>query len=261
MLSESLGNSKSLGNFIAFSVGLVLIVLVTFGLLTWLHIPTGNFLDWIVGTASFWWLMAIVTVPWNVYFTAKSVLDNAQESMTKGIPVNSEQQGYAAVVARRALQIAIALHLLSAIGLYLLAATGISAIGYISSGAALLFTGLRPAIAFYQYLVIRLNGLNQSFKYPREDILEVRGRLMEMEKTLKALSKKLDQNHQQHQDQLDTLRQDFSRLATAHEDLKATNQAAHQQLSREAQTALAQINEDSQFLNHAREIIRFFKTA
>lgn len=253
--------SKSLGNFIAFSVGLVLIVSVTFGLLTWLHIPTGNFLDWMVGTASFWWLMAIVTVPWNVYFTAKSVLDNAQESMNKGIPVNLEQHRYVDVVARRALQIAIALHLLSAIGLYLLAATGISAIGYISSGAALLFTGLRPAIAFYQYLVIRLNSLNQSFKYPREDILEVRGRLIEIEQTLKALTKKLDQNHQQHQDNLDTLRQDFSRLATAHEDLKATNQAAHQQLSREAQTALAQINEDSQFLNHAREIIRFFKSA
>lgn len=254
-------SSKSLGNFIAFSVGLVLIVLVTFGLLTWLHIPTGNFLDWIVGTASFWWLMAIVTVPWNIYFTAKSVLDNAQESINKGITVNPEQQRYVTVVARRALQIAIALHLLSAIGLYLLAATGISAIGYISSGAALLFTGLRPAIAFYQYLVIRLNGLNQSFKYPREDILELRGRVTQIEQTLKALTEQLQDNHQQHQRNLDTLRQDLSRLATAHEDLKATNQAAHQQLSREAQTALAQINEDSQFLNHAREIIRFFKSA
>ena len=253
--------SKSLGNFIIFSIGLVLIVLVTFGLLTWLHIPTGNFLDWIVGTASFWWLMAIVTVPWDIYFTAKSVLDNAQESINKGITVNPEQQGYVRVVARRSLQIAIALHLLSAIGLYWLAAAGISAIGYIGSGAALLFTGLRPAIAFYQYLVFRLNHLDQTFKYPRQDILELRGRMNDIEQTLKALTNKLDENGRQHQSQLNTLRQDLSRLATAHEDLKNINEAAHQQLSRESQSAIAKLNEDSQFLNHAREIIRFFKSA
>ncbi len=253
--------SKNLGGFIAFSIGLVLVVLVTFGLLNWLHIPTGNFLDWIVGTASFWWLIAIVTVPWNVYFTARFVLDNAQESQSKGIVVKAEQQQYVAGVARRALQIAIALHLLSALGLYWLAASGISAIGYISSGAALLFTGLRPAIAFYQYLVLRLRSLNESFKYPREDMLELRGKVLEIQGELKVLTDVLDDHQKEHQRLIEALRQDLTRLATSHEDLKAVNQAAHDRLAREAQTALAQISEDAQFLNHAREIIRFFKTA
>ncbi len=36
---------------------------------------------------------------------------------------------------------------------------------------------------------------------------------------------------------------------------------SHEQLSREAQNAIAQLNEDSQFLGHVREIIRFVKTA
>jgi hypothetical protein len=46
---------------------------------------------------------------------------------------------------RKSLWLAIGLHILSTIGLYLLAIAGISAVGYISSGAALLLTILRPA--------------------------------------------------------------------------------------------------------------------
>jgi hypothetical protein len=63
------------------------------------------------------------------------------------------------------------------------------------------------------------------------------------------------------QRQWESLRQDITRLASSLEEFKAINQADHAHLAREAQQAIAQLSEDSQFLNQARELIRFFKTA
>ena len=48
---------------------------------------------------------------------------------------------------------------------------------------------------------------------------------------------------------------------TALEKLRADNKSDHDRLSREAQQAISQLSSDSQFLDHVREIIRFFKTA
>jgi hypothetical protein len=253
-------------SFIGFSAGLVILMLLSFGLLQWFHVPAGDFIDWIIGTASFWWLIVIVTVPWNIHFGAKNVLANAAESEKKGIRVDAQQVDYVRVVAKRSLWMAIALHILSALGLYVLAATGISAIGYIGSGAALLFTALRPAIAFYQYLYTRLREIGQSCRYPREDILELRDRVEGLESRTKELRDRLnpefaDSFAATQQRSLDALRRDLSRLSTAHEDLKATNQSEHDRLSREAKTAIAQLSTDGQFLEHVREIIRFFKAA
>lgn len=259
-------NSRDIGNFVSFTIGLVILVLVSFGILHGLQIPTGSFLDWIIGAASFWWLMIIVTVPWNIHFEAKAVLVSAAESRDKGIDVDDRQVNYASLVSRRAFWAAIALHVISAAGLYALAATGISEIGYISSGATLLFTALRPAIAFYQYLTKRLSDIGQQLRYPREDIVEVRHRLSCLEEVCKNLESQLNSEEDgsfanAQMRSLDALRKDLSRLATAHEDLRATNQAEHDRLARDAQNAIAQLTADSQFLDNVREIIRFFKTA
>src|SRR4028119_16823 len=163
-------------NFIGLSIGLVVLVLSSFGVLQWLHIPTGNLIDWVIGAASFWWLLVIVTVPWNVHFRAKEVLAEAAVSAEKGTQVDEKQLMYVNVLAKRSFWVAIALHLFSAVGLYTLAATGISAVGYISSGAALLLTALRPAVRTYEYLAARLAMIQQEITYPREDIWELRNR-------------------------------------------------------------------------------------
>jgi hypothetical protein len=249
-----------------FAVVLVLLALLVFGILQWLQIPAGNFIDWIIGIAVFWWLLLIVTVPWNVHFRAKEVMADARRSREKNIPVDDNQVQYVATIARRSLWVAIALHVSSTIVLYLLAAFGISAIGYIGSIAALLLTALRPAARAYQYLAMRLASIGKEFKYPREDMLELRGRVERLEAISKQLEAKLNPENPDswvaiQQRSLHALRGDLTRLASSHEDLRATNQAEHDRLSREAKSAIAQLNEDSQFLEHAREIIRFFKQA
>jgi len=252
--------------FLSFSIGLPVFVLLVFSVLQWFHVPSGNFLDWVIGAASFWWLLVIVTVPWNIHFEAKSVLADAAESQRNNIAIDVQQVDYARKIAQRSLWVALLLHSLSAIGLYGLAATGISAIGYVSSGAALLLTALRPAIALYLYLAERLRTIRQTFRYPREDVLELRDRLQQTELKIEQLEYQLNLDYVDgwaatQQRSLTALRQDLTQVAMTLEDVNVTNQADHERLSRETRTAIAQLSTDGQVLNHVREIIQFFKNA
>ncbi|MGF1487087.1 MAG: hypothetical protein ACFBSE_08240 [Prochloraceae cyanobacterium] len=251
---------------VASTIGLGLLILLLFGILQWLHIPAGNLIDWLVGIASFWWLVVIVTIPWNVYFEAKQVISEAEISTEKGIKVDNKQIDYVKLVSRWSIIIAIALHLISAIGLYILAAKGISSIGYISSFAALLLTGLRPAVRFYQYLAARISSIRREIKYPREDVIELRSRFIVVEDKVKKISAKLDPKNNNslvaiQQKEWQQIREDTAKLRAYLEQLKADNQLEHQRLSEEAKNAISQLTEDSQFLGNVREIIRFIKNA
>ncbi|MBW4599699.1 MAG: hypothetical protein KME29_08795 [Calothrix sp. FI2-JRJ7] len=252
--------------FISSSIGFVVLLLLAFGILQWFNIPTGNFLDWVIGGTSFWWLLVIVTVPWNVHFQAKQVLAEAEQSREKGIPVHEKQLAYVKIVAKRSLVVALALHLVSTLSLYVLAAAGISAVGYIGSGAALLLTGLRPAISAYEYLSTRLTAIRQEWTYPREDVVELRGRVSELEETIKRFEEQLNPEQPyslaaNQQIYIDETRRELARLANNLEELRAVNQSEHERLAGETRNAISQLSTDAQFLDHVREIIRFFKTA
>jgi len=253
-------------NFIGLSTVLGILTLLTFGLLQWLHISAGHFLDWVIGVASFWWLLAIVTVPWNIHWEAKEVLAEASASTEKEITVDSKKIDYVKSLARWSLVIAIALHVVSAAGLYTLSATGITAVGYVSSGAALLLTGLRPAMRLYQYVAARLSMIRQEFKYPREDVRELRDRFDSLEKMVKQIEEQLDPEEPYswvatYQRYWQETQKELARVGASLEEFRATNDTEHQRLSRESQQAIAQLTTDSQFLDHVREIIRFFKAA
>lgn len=253
-------------NFIGFSIGLVILVIGSFGTLQLLHIEAGSLIDWVIGAASFWWLLVIVTVPWNVHFQAKQVLAEAQISAEKGTEIDEKKLRYVSLLAKRSFWIAIALHIFSAVGLYTLAATGISAVGYISSGAALLLTALRPAVQTYEYLATRLRMIQQEFVYPREDIWELRNRFINVEASIQRFEDQMNPeqpyswvaSQQRYQEET---RKELARIGASFEELRATNDAQHERLSRESKQAIAQLSTDGQFLDHVREIIRFFKTA
>lgn len=252
--------------FISSIVGIVVTVLLAFGVLQWFHVSAGSFLDWVIAGASFWWLLVIVTVPWNVHFQAKEVLAEAAQSAEKGIPVDDKQVKYVKYLAKRSLWVAISLHVISAVGLYILAVTGISTVGYFGSGAALLLTVLRPAISAYEYLYARLRMIRQEFTYPREDIVELRNRFSELEGKIQQLEDQLNADKPYSipatQERFaEETRRELARILANLEELRATNQAEHERLSREARNAIAQLSTDGQFLDNVREIIRFFKSA
>lgn len=257
---------KTYVNFAGFTVGLVILLLLAFSILQWLNVPAGNFLDWVIGGVTFWWLLLIVTVPWNIHFEAKEVLAEATESRKKDLKVDEEQVKYVKTLASSSLIAAIVLHFLSAIGLYVLAVLGISVVGYVGSAAALLLTILRPAVRLYQYLAVRLSMIRREFLYPREDIAELRSRFDNVEVKIAEIEEKLNlKNPNSWAAMQESYRKktekDLTRLATAIEDLRVTNQAEHLRLARDAQNAISQLSADGQFLDRVREIIRFFKEA
>ena len=259
-------HAKSLLSFVFVSVALTLLVLLMFVTLSWMNVPTGRFLDWVVGLLCFWWLLVIATVPWNMYFQAKEVLADAAMSKAKAIPVKAEDVAYVAHLAKRSFMIAVILHVVSALALYLLAAFGVSRVGYVASGMALLLTGLRPAIRAYEYVYRRLIAIRQEIKYPREDVLELRRRVITLEETVKALKYQMTPEKPdswvttQHQ-HLQATQDELTRVRLALEAVRLKNQTDHEHLAREAERAIAQMTRDGEFLDHVREIIQFIKSA
>ena len=257
----SRSRSSQSASVISFGCGSGFLAFIAFFILQWLKIPVGSLVDWLIGVASFWWLLAVVTIPWNIYFEAVTTLDEAKVSRQKEIPVDREQIIYVGKVARVSLIGAIALHLVSAMALYCIAAWGISAVGYVSAFAVLLLTVLRPAVRGYQFLAMKLSKIRERIQYPREDIVELRSRVKVLEAKNKSLNELLEKASEEQAAEWAEMRQNMATLRAKLEELVAVNQTEHQRLSREAAGAIAQLSEDSQVLNHVKEIIRFWKEA
>ena len=82
---------RQMASFIFSCLGLLLVAGLVFLFLKLFHIPCGHTIDWMIGLASIFWLFAITTVPWNVYFEAKAVLDEAAQSRASGIALDESQ--------------------------------------------------------------------------------------------------------------------------------------------------------------------------
>ena len=240
--------------------------IITFAVVKYLNVRAGNFGDWIGGLLAFFWLLTIVTVPWNIHFKAKATLADAQPSRERGLPVDDRQVAYVKKLVSSALWIAIALHIVSAVVLFVLAYTGVMRIGYVASVVALLLTILRPAISAYDYLAMRLHSIGQDWKYPIQDVVELRSRVETMEYTVKEVKTQLDPESPEslisvQRTQAEEARMETARVAANIDSLRAENENEHERLSKEAKSAISQLSSDGQFLDHAREIIRFFKSA
>lgn len=253
----------ALFNSIVFTFALLL---GAFSLMHYLDVPVGRFSDWLFALISIFWLLTIVTVPWNIHFKARQVLADAGPSRERGLPVNEEKIAYVRKLAKGAFWIAIALHVGSAVVLLVLAMTGVSRFGYVASILALLLTALRPAADLYDYLAERLRAIGEEIKYPREDVVELRSRVSSLESNVDEARRHLDLDSPEslasiQRTQIEDARDRLARLTAEVEQMEATNDVQHQQLRDETRSAVSQISTDGQFLDHVREIIRFFKTA
>jgi len=257
---------RGLNNFIGSIFGLVIVVILIFTADRLLKLPSGQIIDWVVAALTCWWLLVITTVPWDIYFEARAVEAEAAHSSVIDIAFDPDHLAFAHKVASRALWIAIFLHVLSALALFTLSRLGITIVGYVGSAAALLLTLLRPGISTYEYLRGRLLAIRQQIKYPREDVVELRNRTKVLESKVAELEKQLDVTNpgsyaEQQRHSQEELRVGLSRLNTAHDSLERDNRREHDRISRESQSAIASLSADSQFLDHAREIIRMIKSA
>lgn len=258
--------TRSAGSFMFSTIFMMVLVALVFGMLKAFNIHAGTMVDWIIGIATAFWLLVITTVPWNVYFEALSVEDEASMSRTVGIAVDEAKARYVKKLKMISLAAAIFLHVVSSAVLFYLAVAHITPVGFYGGIAAALLTFLRPAVRAYDYLWQRLRDIRQGFKYPREDVVTLRHRLDEFERNLRDVMEKLDPNNSlglpaDMKRNLTGMQKEIDLLANNYTQLAQSNREEHEALRREAQTAIAKLSSDSQFLDHVREIVRMIKSA
>ncbi len=250
-------------------VGIVLLgilLVLLYGLTEWLGITIGSFSDWLVALAIIGWLATLITVPWDIHFKAREVVATAAQSEKDGIAVDAAQVRYAKLLARRSLWVALALHGVSGVVLYVLAIVQLGLVGYVGAIAAVVLSAVRPAIAFYEFLADRLASIRTNVTYPREDVMELRRRVMNLEEGLSSLTERLDPDNSlswasKQSATWEATRQDLARLEANQRQLAATQAQDAERLARQTEQAIAKLSADSQFLSQVRELIRFVKEA
>lgn len=251
---------------IAYLVGISVILIILYIVLNTLQIQVGTMIDWITGIVAFWWLTGVTTLPWNMHFAAKDLLHEAEISEQKKITLDPEDIAYAKKQAKIFLLVAIVLHVVSAVALYLLAYYGVSSLGYFASVIAMVLTFVRPSYRLYDYLIDRLSRLRRKITYPREDVYELRASLTEQAQNISHLTYQLNLNETESWasgigKELQKMNASLAKLDHNLSQLKQENDKAHLDLASKTHQEIAKLSEDAQFLNQAREMIRFIKNA
>lgn len=265
MLTEELGMKFWFGLSGLFSLlWLVLLGLGLWWLIGWLQWPPMTVtpsLDAVIGFFTLLWLYFVVTVPWNIVFQAKQLLYEVQVSQQRGIRTDPEAVAYARRWARLALWVALGLHVLTAAVLSVAAYSGVGLIGWLGAGAAILLTLLRPGLRAYTHVRDRLSRLTREVEIPREDAVELRRRLQELEQQLVSLTQRHADTTQHTEGRLHRLETELTEASDKHDTLAEHVRLELVRVERDAQNTVAQVLGDAAVVGHVRELVRFFKTA
>lgn len=204
---------------------LIFAYLVAMGVAMWTGVPPQTLLTWGAGGAALLWLIALVTLPWNLHFRAREVLGDLRRSRAAGIVVTDEQLAFADKVKRWTLVICFGVHLLSAAVALAIATWADAPLGYPFAGFYLLSCVVRPATAAVVQLRRRLETIAAETRFPRDDVLKLRG-LVEAheaatqrhEEALAELDKRHDALVAQTERQRQELEQRLSALARKFEE-------------------------------------------
>jgi hypothetical protein len=158
-----------------------------------LGIPADTVLLAIGAAVCLLWLVLLLTVPWNLYFRARSVVHEARVSREKGLAVPADRDAEAARIATVMLRMAIGAHLVTgAVTVFAAWATGRTA-GYWLAGCYLLSTLFRPAGAYFAALRRRLTTLHGEVRFPRDDVAALRAAVAELRKGAAVLEEKSEE--------------------------------------------------------------------
>ncbi|MFE7234660.1 hypothetical protein ACWCRF_27700 [Streptomyces sp. NPDC002405] len=147
------------------------------------------------GVLSLLWLLVLLTVPWNVYFRAQTVLTEIAVSRDKGLEVPSARDVEAARIARTMLRVAVAGHVLTAAGVVAVTSTTGHRAGYWIAGFFLLSMVFRPAGAWFTQLRKRLGTLLKDVTFPRDDVVRLQERMGHTDRGVKVLEEKTEEQY------------------------------------------------------------------
>ena len=130
-----------------------------------------------VGGVALAWLIVLVTVPWNLYFSARRVVAEISVSRERGITVPPGHDAEAGRIARRMLWFALGAQLGTAVAAAVIAFISGAKVGYYFSGFFLLSTAIRPAAAYLAHVRERIGALARESTHPRDDVASLKRRV------------------------------------------------------------------------------------
>ncbi|WP_406294907.1 hypothetical protein OG948_07705 [Embleya sp. NBC_00888] len=139
------------------------------------------------GALCLFWLIAVLTVPWNLYFRARQLIREIAISREKGLAVPEARDPEARRIARRLLWGAIGAHVVSAGVIAVITWASGGVVGYWFAGFYLLSTMFRPSQAYLEYLGQRLRSMLREVTHPRDDVLVLVERVSVLETKVEAL--------------------------------------------------------------------------
>lgn len=169
--------------FLGLAVFAGLIALVA----SFVKVPGRTLLDVGLGAVSFYWLLIITTVPWNLYFRARQVRHEMGVSRERGIAVPDGRESEVRRWERRLRWLAVAGHVLSAAVVAGVTWASGHVLGYYFAVFYLLSCAFRPAGAYLGYVRARIASLLKETKFPRDDVVELTTKLATLEAEVEAL--------------------------------------------------------------------------
>lgn len=146
----------------------------------------------IVGGFFLVWLFVLLKAPWDLFFQAQAVADEMASSRQGGIRADEAREAYVRRLRSRLLVVALAAHALSAAISAGIAIFGGGVIGWWFAAFYLISTAFRPAVSAYRHLMRRLRQLFEEARFPRQDVLEMRGRVERHDGEIPALRNRID---------------------------------------------------------------------
>ncbi len=141
------------------------------------------------------WLLALLTLPWNLYFRAHAVLSEIEVSRGKGLEIDKARDAEAARIARLMLRAAVAGHVVTAAAVVAVTVATGHVLGWWLAGFFLLSTFFRPAGAYFGQLRRRLGTLMKDVAFPRDDVVELRADVTRVKDGVKVLEEKAEEQY------------------------------------------------------------------
>ncbi|MFE4420562.1 hypothetical protein [Streptomyces sp. NPDC056817] len=208
------------------------------------------------GVLSLLWLLVLLTVPWNVYFRAQTVLAEIAVSRDKGLEVPPSRDAEAARIARTMLRVAVAGHVLTAAGgVAVTSATGHRA-GYWIAGFFLLSTVFRPAGAWFAQLRKRLGTLLKDVTFPRDDVVRLRECMEHMDRGVKVLEEKTEEQYRA----LAELRRAVDALGVSLYGRADEADRRIAALAREFETTVNRLTDNEEIITGLKAFLRLLRT-
>lgn len=203
-----------------------------------------------LGAACLSWLVAIVVLPWNLYFRARHLLAEMERSERRGIAVDAEARAEARKLAPRMLRLSLALHLVSALLLAGAAFLYGQHLGYIFSGLFLLSTLFRPAVEYHRYLHEKLRGYLNEVKIPREDATQLAAEL-------RLLQEKSDTQGKE----LERLEAQLTKLSETSRAGDLANERRLEGVSRKFGETIDRLTDNQEIISGIKAFLRLVQTA